>query len=100
MGQRARDLTPTKSAAHALGAELRKWRIERGLSQAELGARVHHSGALVGKIEKAERFPSVDFCQLVDSVLDTGGVLCRMRPGIDPKVDADYLCFVEPSWTV
>jgi len=83
---------PTRSAAHALGAELRRLRVERGLSQAGLGERVHHSGALVGKVEKAERFPSAEFCELVDAVLDTGGALARMRPAVDPRAHSEYVC--------
>lgn len=100
MGQVSRELIPTRSAAHALGAELRRRRVDRGLSQATLGELVHHSGALVGKIEKAERFPSAEFCELVDEVLDTGGVLTQMRPRVDPRAESEYICFVEPSWTV
>jgi len=100
VGQRSRALTPTRSASHALGAELRRRRVDRGLSQAALGELVHHSGALVGKVEKAERFPSAAFCELVDAVLDTGGILARMRPAIDREAQDEYLCFVEPSWTV
>jgi len=99
VGQVPRELIPTRSAAHALGAELRR-RLDRGLSQATLGELVHHSGALVGKIEKAERFPSAEFCELVDEVLDTGGVLTQMRPRGDPRAQSEYFCFVEPSWTV
>lgn len=100
MGQQVRALTPTRSAAHALGAELRRWRVERGLSQAALGALVHHSGAQVGKVEKAERFPSAEFCERADVVLGTGGSLSRLRPAVDPRAQAEHLCFVEPSWTV
>ena len=100
MGQRARELTPARSAAHAFGAELRRRRVERGLSQAGLGEMVHHSAALVGKIEKAERLPSAEFCALVDATLDTGGILSRMQLMIDSKAQVEHLCLVEPSWTV
>lgn len=100
MAQLARELTPTRSVADALGAELRRLRQIRGLSQAGLGALMHHSGALVGKIEKAQRFPSAEFCELADVALDTGGTLARMRPDVDPGVPPEHLCFVEPTWTV
>lgn len=100
MGRKPRELEPTRSAAHAFGAELRRLRVERGLSQAKLGEIVHHSGALVGKIEKAERFPSVEFCERADEVLNTSGTLARLRPAIDPRAPGGYTCYVEPSWTV
>ena len=63
MGQVPRELTPLESALHFFGAELRHWRTVRGLSQATLGQRTHDSGALIGKIEKGERFPSLSLTQ-------------------------------------
>lgn len=100
MAQRLRELTPARSAAHALGAELRRLRIAHGLSQTGLGDLIHHSGALIGKVEKAERFPTAEFCNLADTALNSGGRLARMRPAADPREDGVPLCFVEPSWTV
>jgi tetratricopeptide (TPR) repeat protein len=100
VAQRLRELTPARSAAHTLGAELRRLRVEHGLSQTALGELIHHSGALVGKVEKAERFPTAEFCELVDAALRTGGRLARMRPAADPRHDSGPLCFVDPSWTV
>jgi tetratricopeptide (TPR) repeat protein len=100
VAQRLRELTPARSVAHALGAELRRLRVEHGLSQTALGELIHHSGALVGKVEKAERFPTAEFCELVDAALRTGGRLARMRPAADPRHDSGPLCFVDPSWTV
>lgn len=51
-----------------------QWRPTRTLSQAELGRRTHDSGALIGKIEKGERFPSLALAHRLDGILDTGGV--------------------------
>lgn len=78
MGRPLKELGPTRSGALGLGAELRHWRMLRGLSQERLGGLVHFSGALVGKIEKGERTPSPGFCGRADAVLETGGVLTRM----------------------
>ena len=100
MGRKPRNLEPHRSAAHAFGAELRRLRVERGLSQVGLGELVHHSGALVGKIEKAERSPSEEFCARSDEVLDAGGRLVRLRPTVDPHGECAHSCFIEPSWTV
>jgi hypothetical protein len=57
VGQVPRELTPLESALYFFGAELRHWRTVRELSQAALGRLTHDSGALIGKIEKCERFP-------------------------------------------
>lgn len=83
MGQVPRELTPLESALHFFGAELRHWRTVRELSQATLGQRTHDSGALIGKIEKGERFPSLALVQRLDVALDTDGALERLWPRID-----------------
>lgn len=83
MGQVPRELTPLESALHFFGAQLRHWRMVRGLSQAELGRRTHDSGALIGKIEKGERFPSLAFARRLDVVLVTGGTLERLWPSLE-----------------
>lgn len=78
MGRPLKELGPGSSGVPGFGAELRHRRLVRGLSQERLGRLVHFSGALVGKIEKSERFPSPGFCERADAVLETGGVLTRM----------------------
>ncbi len=83
MGQVPRELTPLESALHFFGAQLRHWRTVRGLSQAELGRRSHDSGALICKIEKGERFPSLALARRLDVVLDTGGTLERLWPSLE-----------------
>jgi len=77
-GRSLRELTPLVSGLHRLGAELRYRRVTRELSQIQLGRLIHHSGALVSKVEKAERRPGVEFCRLADEVLETSGVLTRL----------------------
>jgi hypothetical protein len=93
MGRALKELTPSRSRSHQLGAELRHWRLQRKLSQDELGRAVHHSGSLVGRIEKADRVASLQFCVDADVVLRTGGVLARMfraatETGPDTGVEA------------
>ena len=78
MGRPPKELAPQRSPRHRLGAELRNWREARGWSQARLGREIHHSGAMVGKVEKAERAASLEFFERADQVLETGGVLTRM----------------------
>ncbi|WP_280422756.1 helix-turn-helix domain-containing protein [Nocardia carnea] len=77
MSQRMRELT-VESAHQRFGAELRHWRLLRGLSQTGLGKATHDSGALIGRIEKAERRPSLKFARRMDTALDTSGALERL----------------------
>jgi transcriptional regulator with XRE-family HTH domain len=88
MGRRPRILSPTLSEAHRLGAELRHWRTEHGMTQDRLGEALHHSAALIGKIEKADRRAGLDLCRRADEVLDTGGALSlRWRAMAAAEVD-------------
>ncbi|MGH3929622.1 MAG: helix-turn-helix domain-containing protein [Pseudonocardiaceae bacterium] len=83
MGRAPRELTPQESALHFFGAELRHWRTVRKLSQAKLGRLTHDSGALISKIEKGERFPSLAFAQRMDEALATGGALEQLWPQVE-----------------
>ncbi|MGC4773435.1 helix-turn-helix domain-containing protein [Micromonospora sp. DT44] len=94
MGQQPAELRPHASAQHFLGAELRCWRQQRGLSLARLAALVYVSPDLLGKIEKAERTASLDVMSRCDEALETGGALARLRRFVDhptaaqPRTDA------------
>lgn len=83
MGQEPRQLAPTESAKQFFGAELRYWRETRQLSQSRLGDLTHHSRSLIGKVEKAERWPSLDLAQRADIALATGGALQRLWPSVE-----------------
>jgi transcriptional regulator with XRE-family HTH domain len=83
MGRPARALTPEASARHRFGAELRRWRIDRGLTQQALGALVWHSTESVAKVEKGERWPSLDFTRRCERVLGAGGVLMTLWPAVE-----------------
>jgi transcriptional regulator with XRE-family HTH domain len=82
MAQRPRVLTPEISARHRFGALVREWRQRRRLSQARLGVLMHVSADLVGKVEKAVRWPSRQFAADCDAALDTGGALVRLLPQV------------------
>ena len=78
MAQRPADLTPHASAQHFFGAELRHWRLRSGLSLAQLGRSVYASADLLGKVEKAQRWPSRTLVDDCENVLRTGGILLRL----------------------
>jgi transcriptional regulator with XRE-family HTH domain len=75
----ARELDPGASTLAFFGAELRRHRIAAGLSQDDLGRAINFSGALVGRVEMAERMPSQDFAERCDEALTTGGFFGRFR---------------------
>lgn len=78
MAQRPKELNPFESTRAYFGAELRHWRTQRGLSQAALGRATHDSGALIGRFEKAERWPNREAALRLDQALDTAGALVRI----------------------
>jgi transcriptional regulator with XRE-family HTH domain len=75
----SRELDPGASPLAFFGAELRRHRVAAGMSQDELGRAISFSGALVGRIEMAERMPSQDFAHRCDEALDAGGFFGRFR---------------------
>ncbi len=85
MGQNPKELAPYESVRHFFGAELRRWREQRQLSQSRLGQLVSFDGSLIGKTEKAERMPSLELAKACDEVLATGGALARLWPLVDQE---------------
>lgn len=70
-----RRLSPGRSVRDYAGAQLRAWRIRRGLSQDSLGTLVHVSGALIGKLEKAERSCNQELAASLDLALGADGAV-------------------------
>ena len=83
MGQIPKELSPYESVQHFFGAELRRWRERRGLSQHTLGQRTNFDASLIGKVEKAERTPSLTLAEACDRVLETDGALARLWPLVE-----------------
>lgn len=78
MPQPQRPLDPLRDPESMFGAELRHLRERAGLPQSQVGARVHVSGSLIGKIEKAERQCDRSLALLLDEVLGADGSLERL----------------------
>jgi transcriptional regulator with XRE-family HTH domain len=83
VAQSPRILDPHLSVKHFFGAELRRFREARNLSQAALGTAAHASADLIAKIEKAQRWPARDFAERCDQVLGCEGVLIRLWPLVE-----------------
>jgi predicted transcriptional regulator len=54
----ALDATAGMRPVHVFGAGLRYYRTRAGLSQEQVGERLHFSGDLIGKIENGQRTPT------------------------------------------
>lgn len=69
------------SPRQVFGAMLRFYRTRARLSQEQLGALVHFSGDLVGKIENGQRSPTEEFTTACDAVPELGadGALGELR---------------------
>lgn len=73
-----RALTPTASARHLFGAEVRRWRERAGWSLGRFAAQIPLDKGYLSKIEAAEKFPRRRFAEIADVVLDTGGALALL----------------------
>ena len=83
MGRPGRVLTPEVSERHRFGAELRRWRLGRRLTQQGLGALVWQSPEILAKVEKGQRWPSADLAVRCDRVLGAGGALTALWPLVE-----------------
>jgi len=89
---------PAASPLGVFGSMLRYYRTRAGISQDELGARIHFSGDLVGKIEVGQRSPTPEFTAACESVPELGadGALTELR-----NVLKDYLKRrAYPAWFI
>ena len=73
------DLIPHAPAQHFFGAELRYYRLRAGLSQRQLAPLVLVEATTIGKVEMAQRYPTLDFAERCDSVLGCDGALVRLH---------------------
>ncbi|MFE7070427.1 helix-turn-helix domain-containing protein [Streptomyces sp. NPDC057620] len=68
------------------GEELRKRRLEAGLSLTDLSGLVHYSKAQLSKVERGIKAPSRDLARLCDAALGTDGALIAL--GTPTAVDS------------
>ncbi|MCX5016101.1 helix-turn-helix domain-containing protein [Streptomyces sp. NBC_00555] len=65
-------------------AQLRRLRMQRGMSLADLARRTHYSKGYLSKIETGSKRVTVDVARRCDDVLRAGGELLRMVPETGP----------------
>ncbi|MFF5566614.1 helix-turn-helix transcriptional regulator [Streptomyces sp. NPDC012623] len=69
---------PVSGAAY-FGNEVREWRLERGLSQKQVGAPAQYGQQYVAKVEAGERMASPEFAAGCDQVFGTPKMFARLR---------------------
>ncbi|MFG2194547.1 Scr1 family TA system antitoxin-like transcriptional regulator [Streptomyces sp. NPDC048639] len=74
------DLDPSKSPLAFFGSEVRRHREKTEMTQKDLGGKLYCSGALVGYIETAKRFPTDEFADGCDKIFETDGSFGRLWP--------------------
>lgn len=67
------------------GAELRRLRIEAGLSLSRLAGILHYSKGYLSKIETGSKQPTPDFARRCDAELNAGGKLSELVPDQSPE---------------
>jgi DNA-binding XRE family transcriptional regulator len=81
-GRPAKITDPASSAVAALGAELRRFRIDRGLTLGQLGRLVGYSGQHLGAIERGSAVPSEVVVSACDAAVLANGRLVSMLPAV------------------
>ncbi|MGW2375438.1 MULTISPECIES: helix-turn-helix domain-containing protein [Kitasatospora] len=69
------EIDPALTPNEAIGAQLRRFRKARGLTQVELGKLINYSDSLISLIENGERPAPLKLLRRADKVLDTCGAL-------------------------
>jgi transcriptional regulator with XRE-family HTH domain len=63
------------------GVELRRRRMQAGLSLADLAAKVHYDKGHLSKVENGRKLPSKELARYCDTALGCAGDLARLVPG-------------------
>lgn len=82
MGQRPNDLTPHASPQHYLGAEMRAWRTQRGLSLGKLSRSILFNTSYMARVERGGQAASADLVRAYDDALGAGGSLVRLHASV------------------
>ncbi|MFE2034095.1 helix-turn-helix transcriptional regulator [Streptomyces scopuliridis] len=95
---------PVSGAAY-FGAEVREWRLGKGLSQREVGAPARYGQQYVAKVEAGDRMASPEFAAGCDQVFGTPGMFRRLRDrcaekGGYPDWFEPYLLLEQKAFTI
>ncbi|MFE5594808.1 helix-turn-helix domain-containing protein [Streptomyces sp. NPDC056549] len=91
MGQKPKEFTPNASPQHYLGAEMRAWRNQRGLSLNKLRELIRFDPSYVARVERGEQAPSPDLVTAYDKAVGANGALVRIHAEVISGVGVDAL---------
>nr|WSW62438.1 helix-turn-helix domain-containing protein [Streptomyces sp. NBC_00998] len=91
MGQRPNDLTPHASPQHYLGAEMRAWRTQRGLSLGKLSESILFNTSYMARVERGGQAASADLVRAYDDALGASGSLVRLHTSILQGISLEAL---------
>ncbi|MFG2192478.1 Scr1 family TA system antitoxin-like transcriptional regulator [Streptomyces sp. NPDC048639] len=86
----SKELDPSVSVAHLLGAKVRRLRETAALTQRELGDRVFVSHTRIAKIELATDPPGAKLTDQLDEALNAGGALIELWPHMTHSPYPDF----------
>ncbi|MCI3931316.1 helix-turn-helix domain-containing protein [Streptomyces sp. AN091965] len=67
------------AALRTVGRQIKAWREDAGMTQAELGAAIGYGEEMVSSVERGRRAPKLVFLEKADEVLRAGGKILAMR---------------------
>ncbi|MFJ6935930.1 helix-turn-helix domain-containing protein [Streptomyces sp. NPDC101132] len=91
VGQRPNELTPHASPQHYLGAEMRAWRTNRGLSLGKLSKSILFNTSYMARVERGGQAASADLVRAYDDALGASGSLVRLHTSILQGVSLEAL---------
>ncbi|WP_188187507.1 helix-turn-helix domain-containing protein [Nonomuraea sp. SYSU D8015] len=86
----AKELDPDASPAARFGADLRKYRLEAGLSQTRLGKDAGYSKSRIGNVERGDEAPTREMIVKLEEVLGLDGELLQHWPAISGGAGPDW----------
>ncbi|WP_086739144.1 helix-turn-helix domain-containing protein [Streptomyces glaucescens] len=72
-----------EAVLRVVGRQIRAWRDQAGLKQAELAAAIGYGEEMVSSVERGRRIPKPEFLDKADEVLGAGGKLASMKEDVE-----------------
>lgn len=76
-------IDPAANPLSFFASEIIRLRNAAGLSQQALAKRLNYSTSQITKIETCQRLPKPDLAQLLDEILPSDGLFCRLLPLVE-----------------
>ncbi|MFD5709384.1 helix-turn-helix transcriptional regulator [Streptomyces pharetrae] len=72
-----------EAVLRVVGRQIRAWRDQAGLKQAELAAAIGYGEEMVSSVERGRRIPKPEFLDKADEVLGASGKLASMKEDVE-----------------